>query len=124
MLCIQPVDQIPNHDVTEFVRLHGGSSSREGIVAMLTDDIWVTICSYRYDQRTADVVCRQLGYRGGAQEVVITDRFDYYSHIDTNILFKYGCLSLFANCRSQFLLNRLGRYPTVRIDCQLSRVRI
>ena len=74
MLCI---DQIHNYDVTESVRLHGGSSSQEGIIGMLLDGSWVTICSYRYDQRTADVVCRQLGYKGGSQEIVITDRFDY-----------------------------------------------
>ena len=30
--------------------------------------------------------------------------------IYTIILLKYVCLSLFANCRSQFLLDRLGRY--------------
>ena len=68
-------------DVPESVRLHGGSSSQEGIVAMLLDESWVSICSYRWDQNTAYVVCRQLGYRGGAQEVVITDRFDCNSHI-------------------------------------------
>ena len=64
-------------DVPESVRLDGGNSSQEGIVAMWLDESWVTICSYRYDQNTADVLCRQLGYRRGAQEVIITDRFDY-----------------------------------------------
>ena len=114
MLCI---DQIQNHDVVESVRLHGGSSSQEGIIGMLLDESWVTICSYRYDKRTADVVCRQLGYKRGAQEVVITDRFDYtLTSIPKFSLNVSVCRCLQTAGRSARSSREI--YQTVRIDCR------
>ncbi|KAI0217532.1 hypothetical protein LSAT2_030698 [Lamellibrachia satsuma] len=62
--------------VSEYVRLRGGSSPREGRVEMLLDNDWVSVCTYRWYKVSADVLCRQLGYAGGAQETDTTNRFD------------------------------------------------
>lgn len=42
------------------VRLAGGSSSIRGRVEMCYEGVWGTVCSNNWDQKDANVVCRQL----------------------------------------------------------------
>ena len=42
------------------VKLLGGSTSLEGRVEICEDNMWATVCNYRWDYQEATVVCRQL----------------------------------------------------------------
>lgn len=44
------------------VRLVGGKGEHEGIVEILLNGDWGTICSNSLDQNAANVVCRQVGF--------------------------------------------------------------
>ena len=46
------------------VRLVGGGSDLQGRVEFCAGGEWTTICSNRWDEREASVVCRQLGHSG------------------------------------------------------------
>ena len=43
---------------------------------MLHNGHWGTVCHYKWDDKDAEVVCRQLGYSGGVA-VKPEDRFGY-----------------------------------------------
>ena len=44
--------------------MHGGSEPRSGQVELCWMGGWVTICENDWNNETANVVCRQLGYSG------------------------------------------------------------
>ena len=64
--------------IAEVLRLRGGNSPREGIVEMLWEEKWTLLSNYNWNRKSADVACRQLGYREGADEVVTTSRYVPY----------------------------------------------
>ena len=44
------------------VRLIGGSSENEGRVEICRDSVWAAVAHKGWDQREAQVVCKQLGF--------------------------------------------------------------
>ena len=44
------------------VRLVGGSGSHEGRVEVCINEAWGSICSNGWDDKDADIVCKQLGF--------------------------------------------------------------
>ena len=44
------------------IRLVGGSVVDEGRVELCLNNAWGTICDDGFDERDANVICRQLGY--------------------------------------------------------------
>ncbi|XP_062619513.1 neurotrypsin-like [Saccostrea cucullata] len=50
------------NDVTRIVN---GSSPNEGVVEVLINDQWRSVCNNRWDKRKTDPTCKILGYSGG-----------------------------------------------------------
>lgn len=50
------------------VRLVNGNSPREGRVEICLDNKWGTVCDDSWDDNSATVVCKQLGYEGIANQ--------------------------------------------------------
>ena len=47
------------------VRLTGGSTSLVGVVEVCAGSSWGTVCGNDWNDATASIVCRQLGYQNG-----------------------------------------------------------
>ena len=58
------------------VRLVNSSSTAHGTVEICIDEEWGTICDYLWDNRDAEVVCRQLGF--STEGVYRVDRSTWY----------------------------------------------
>ena len=46
------------------IRLMGGPSMCEGCVEICQNNTFITVCDDLWDEKEAQVVCRQLGYTG------------------------------------------------------------
>ena len=44
------------------VRLQDGTDPSNGRVEVCQDGMWASVCSDKFDENDASVVCRQLGY--------------------------------------------------------------
>ena len=53
---------VPENCTNGELRLRGGTTPREGRVEICINKIWGTICGTLWDNRDAQVVCRQLGF--------------------------------------------------------------
>ncbi|XP_025112204.1 neurotrypsin-like [Pomacea canaliculata] len=62
VICVTP----PQGEVNLQVRLAGGINKYQGRVEIQVFGHWGTICSHRFGPEDAQVVCRMLGYGGGA----------------------------------------------------------
>ena len=64
------VSAYPRHRRRRFtegsVRLVGGRNVNDGTVLIYHDERWGAICDRDWDIQDATVVCRQLGFMGGA----------------------------------------------------------
>ena len=53
---------VPTNCTDGQIRLRGGSNYREGRVEICFNRIWGTVCDTYWDDREAQVACRQLGF--------------------------------------------------------------
>ena len=53
---------VPSNCSNGQIRLKGGVSQREGRVEICYGRVWGTICDTQWDNREAQVACRQLGF--------------------------------------------------------------
>lgn len=76
-----------NHDVRKkrdvsTVRLRGGLQKNEGFLEFFnaSTSTWNIMCDSQFNEKTAEVVCRELGMETVNVKVRFTDLYDYYIH--------------------------------------------
>ena len=81
------------------VRLVNGNSAREGRFEILYDGVWGTVCGMEWDEREANVVCRQLGYDGAVAAIPWTAFGRRYRMSMMNHIQCMGNESSISDCR-------------------------
>ena len=70
------------------IRIVGGANEQEGIIEIMYQGVWGTICADGWDDIDATVVCRELGYSHGS----ITRQAQFGSGSGPVWLHQVGCL--------------------------------
>ncbi|CAH1247159.1 PRSS12 [Branchiostoma lanceolatum] len=91
------------------IRLVGGTNSREGRVEVFLDGRWGTVCDDSWDERDAQVACRQLGFSG---DVRAWARAHFGEGSDPILMDEVTCQGTEAN------LADCGRAAVDRMDCR------
>ena len=58
------------------IRLTGGDSLHEGILNILTDENWGTVCGDNWNKINSDVACRHLGFPNASSVPVEGSKFE------------------------------------------------
>ena len=66
------------------VRLVGGSGSHEGRVEVCINEAWGSICSNGWDDKDADIVCKQLGFLPIGQYIPLLCTYCITVHSNNN----------------------------------------
>ena len=84
--------ELPDSCEIGDLRLVGGEIESEGTVEVCTSNVWsgASICDDQWDNREAEVVCRQLGYTAKGGLIA--------SHLFTNNILLFLC-----DCGAQFV---------------------
>ncbi|XP_071495979.1 uncharacterized protein, partial [Diadema antillarum] len=98
------------------VRLSGGSSPNEGRVEVQYFDGWGVVCDKEWSLEDGDVVCHQLGYPGGAEEVFFASHF---GDSVTGLVVLDGLLC--DGSESQLVLCPHQGFLTSRLGCDTTR---
>ena len=53
------------------LRLEGGASFNQGRVEVCRDQLWGTVCDDMWDAADGAVACRQLGFSGFGEELLV-----------------------------------------------------
>ena len=77
----------------------GGNNTYSGEVEVFYQGYWSDICSYSWDYRDADVVCRELGYSGAMAAYVYRS---YYSYTALSNVYCTGNESSLLDCPARY----------------------
>ena len=99
------------------VRLSNGNIPSQGRVEVLWAGHWGTVCFGNWDERDAEVVCRELGYSGGT--ITGVEVFGYgCGHIWLNDVGCQGHEATLADCPHPPLgVNNCSHYQDIGVWC-------